>query len=262
MLHPYLSSAVARERQADRLREAEQFRLARLARAAHREASRTEPRATHPPWPKRVGGWLRVLWPVRPPLSAPAASPALASGASLSAVNPVLTNGRPTLTDRFPATFNRRAGASADGAGACVIACVEVDHPTASGSVAAPWAWEDLAVWRLGQCVRANDRVSPLGDKRFAVQFEDCAGGVAPIVLGQRLLKEMGERLTIGDRTLNLDVAVGMGTGTAGTTEADLMRETMVSLSRLKSLRTLDDWKDRPSLALVHMAAGIVRSSF
>ncbi len=286
MLHPYLSSAIAEERRSDRLREAERFRLARLARASRRRASRPESLVAAPAEGKRTGGWLASLLSLRPRLSrqalsvAPPAETSLAAMGEVSSlgrlagaagVGPALALGERRLTsstgdgeqgsveevsilaDRFPAAFDRRAGRPAEGTGARVVACIEVDPIAASGSLGVPSGWEALAAWHLGRRVRANDCVSWIGGTRLAVQFGYCAERVAPAVLGHRLIRAMGEGLNVRDTTLNLDVAVGIGTSTSATTEAELMRETMVSLDRLprRTLRELN----QPLIAFVDMPA-------
>ncbi len=117
-----------------------------------------------------------------------------------------------------------------------------------------------LAVRRMQHCVRPGDRMCMLGGARLAVYFGNGAHRIAPSMLGRRLVRAMGERLSVGSTSLDLEVAVGIGAGTSGAEVAELTSAAIASIRAGRS-RLLCSSEDgscvaRPFVAVAHVRGG------
>ena len=117
-----------------------------------------------------------------------------------------------------------------------VIALVDV-VPVVRGSLEplAPNVLWGLALRRMEHCVRPGDQMCMLGGARLAVYFGNGAHRIAPSALGRRLVRAMGERLSVGSTSLDLEVAVGIG---AGTSDAEATQLTSAAIASVKSGRS------------------------
>ncbi len=153
----------------------------------------------------------------------------------------------------------RRAWTADDGCR--IIALVDV-VPVARGNMKplAPNVLWGLAVRRMQRCVRPGDRMCMLGGARLAVCFGNGAHRIAPSTLGRRLARAMGERLSVGGASLDLDVAVGIGAGSSGAETAELTSAAIASVKsgrcHLLSPTEASSSVARPFVAVAHVRGG------
>ncbi|MGD0255778.1 MAG: LuxR C-terminal-related transcriptional regulator [Acidimicrobiales bacterium] len=145
--------------------------------------------------------------------------------------------------------------------GCRIIALVDV-VPIARGNIKplAPNVLWALAVRRMQRCVRPGDRMCMLGGARLAVYFGNGAHRIAPSTLGRRLVRAMGERLSVGGASLDLEVAVGIGAGSSGAEAAELMSAAIASVKsgRCHPLGPTEASSGvaRPFVAVAHVRGG------
>ncbi len=82
---------------------------------------------------------------------------------------------------------------------------------------------EAVALRRVQRSIRSGDRVCLSGGMRLAVCFGAVAEGTEPHRLAARLTEAVGDRLTIGDQSIGLEVGVGVAVGSGANEPAELM---------------------------------------
>jgi DNA-binding NarL/FixJ family response regulator len=87
-----------------------------------------------------------------------------------------------------------------------------------------------VAVRRIQRSIRPGDRIRLSDGLRLAVCFGPVADGTEPARLGARLARAVGDRLTVGNRTIDLDVSVGVAVGDGGCTSAELIESALHSI--------------------------------
>jgi len=132
-------------------------------------------------------------------------------------------------TSRATAVAERRA--STPGSGGTVIACIDVQQTTGSGVQFAlnELLWR-LALRRMERCIRPDDQVCMLGGPRVAVVLGNGSNRVAPSAIGKRLARAIGDHLAVGATGLDLNVAIGIGAGTAAAEPGALATAALASL--------------------------------
>lgn len=99
----------------------------------------------------------------------------------------------------------------------CVVACVDV-RPRSVGRARQldPEILRKIAMQRVERCLRPDDLVCAIGGGRLVVCFGPGANRAADGALGMRLASAVGRPLSVDRHRQDIDVVVGIGTGSAG----------------------------------------------
>src|SRR5256714_946383 len=88
---------------------------------------------------------------------------------------------------------------------------------------------------RLTACVRQEDTVARLGGDEFAILLSDLAEASQAVRMAERILQALDSPLHLGEHTVVTATSIGIATGAAGGTGADLLRDADVALYRAKT---------------------------
>ena len=88
---------------------------------------------------------------------------------------------------------------------------------------------------RLTACVRQEDTVARLGGDEFAILLSDMAEASQAVRMAERILQALDSPLHLGEHTVVTATSIGIATGAAGGTGADLLRDADVALYRAKT---------------------------
>ncbi|HXW36201.1 MAG TPA: LuxR C-terminal-related transcriptional regulator [Acidimicrobiales bacterium] len=114
-----------------------------------------------------------------------------------------------------------------------VVACLDIRamarRPLTEPDVSLVQA---VALRRLQRAIRPGDHVCLSGGSRLAVCFGPVAEGVDASRLGERLAGALGDRLTLGEESVDLYVSVGVATGPTEAEQSDLIAVALRQLRR------------------------------
>lgn len=148
----------------------------------------------------------------------------------------------------------------ATGQGCQLVACVDVQPASDSDAELVhsdvPWG---LAMRRMERCVRPGDRICMLGGSRFGVFLGNGAHRVTPSALGKRVARALGDHLAVGNSGLDLQVSIGIGTGSADVEPAALTAAAMAAIRSTRD-QVSSAGSHTPFVAVTHVPSTERRS--
>lgn len=156
-------------------------------------------------------------------------------------------------TETVGPSVERRSWAT--GQGCQLVACVDVQPASDSDAELVhsdvPWG---LAMRRMERCVRPGDRICMLGGSRFGVFLGNGAHRVTPSALGKRVARALGDHLAVGTSGLDLQVSIGISTGSRDVEPAALTAAAMAAIrSTRDQVSSAGSGVHTPFVAVTHV---------